>query len=103
MYGLQVNQLERDIENGFELSHREYRLLRLVAAGRATMSCSCEPDLYIDGRCFCDQFAVHRLTSAALIQPARSGDLHDVVPAQLTPSGWACLHNDVQTYLPPAA
>ncbi|MBB3038394.1 hypothetical protein [Hoyosella altamirensis] len=103
MNSLQLNQLEDGIEPDIELSHRERRLLRLVAAGRATMSYSCEPALYIDGRCFCDQFAVHRLTAAALIQAARVAERHEIVPAQLTPNGWAYLHNDIQTSLPPAA
>lgn len=103
MYSLQMNKLASPDRGGIELSHREYRLLRLVAAGRATMSYSCEPDLYIDGRCVCDQFAAHRLSSAGLIQAARTGARHEIVPAQLTPSGWAHLNGNVAYTMPPAA
>lgn len=86
-----------------DLNHREQRLLRLVASGRVTISCSSEPALYVDGRYFCDQFAVYRVTSADLITTARAGNRYEVVPAQLTSLGWAYLHDELRTSLPPAA
>lgn len=65
--------------------HRAY--LRAVQAGRAEMTCSCEPDLYVDGLGCCDQMTAHQLADAHLIQPARIGGTGQRVPAMLTSSG----------------
>jgi hypothetical protein len=70
-----------------ELTHRHYAMLRAVAAGRCELTCSCEPDLFIDGRSSCDQQAAHLLAKLDLIAPARQGRIGQRVPAQLTPAG----------------
>jgi hypothetical protein len=74
---------------GEELSHRARAMLRAVAAGRAVMSSSCEPDLFIDGVPCCDQMAAHALAHGGYIRPA-SEDA-DRVPAVLTDAGRAVL------------
>lgn len=74
-----------------ELTHRHYALLRAVSAGRCELSCSCEPDLYIDGRTCCDQQAAHLLARAGLISHAERGRIGQLVPAQLTDVGRALL------------
>ena len=45
------------------------------------------PDLLVDGRCCCDQMAVHRLAKAGLIAGAGPATLGRRVPARLTPAG----------------
>jgi hypothetical protein len=70
------------------LSHRAMAMLRAVAAGRATMSGSCEPDLFIDGVACCDQVTAHVLAHAGYLRPSCPGDR---VPAELTESGRAAL------------
>lgn len=74
-----------------ELTHRHYALLRAVAAGRCELTCSCEPDLFIDGRSCCDQMAAHLLAHAGLIRHAAPGAIGQRVPAQLTEAGRAVL------------
>ncbi|SFW71438.1 hypothetical protein [Amycolatopsis australiensis] len=70
-----------------ELNHRERATLRAVAGGHAEISCSCEPDLFIDGLSCCDQSTVHRLARLGLIAPARPGKCGERVPALLTEAG----------------
>lgn len=70
-----------------ELNHRERATLRAVAGGHAEISCSCEPDLFIDGLSCCDQSTVHRLARLGLIAPARPGKCGTRVPAVLTEAG----------------
>lgn len=70
-----------------ELTHRHYALLRAVNAGRCHLSCSCEPDLYIDGRSCSDQQAGHLLVHAGLIVQATAGRVGQLVPARLTDAG----------------
>ena len=74
-----------------ELTRRDLAILRAVAAGTAEMVCGCEPDLLIDGRCCCDQFAAHRLARIGLIAPARPGPPGQRTPALLTASGQVAL------------
>jgi hypothetical protein len=74
-----------------ELTHRHYALLRAVAAGRCELSCSCEPDLYIDGRTCCDQQAAHLLAHAGLIRHGGNAAIGQRVPALLTDAGKALL------------
>ncbi len=69
------------------LSHRDRAILRAVAAGTAVLRVSVEPDLFVDGRCCCDQVAVRRLTHAGLIAAAGPGTAGQLVPALLTPAG----------------
>jgi len=69
------------------LNHRERATLRAVAGGHAEISCSCEPDLFIDGLSCCDQSTVHRLARLGLIAPAHPGKCGERVPALLTDAG----------------
>ncbi|MEV6829384.1 hypothetical protein [Amycolatopsis sp. NPDC051102] len=69
------------------LNHRERATLRAVAEGHAEISCSCEPDLFIDGLSCCDQITVHRLARLGLIAPAHPGKCGERVPALLTEAG----------------
>jgi hypothetical protein len=71
-----------------EVSRRGMAMLRAVAAGRALMSRSCEPDLFIDGVACCDQMTAHALARDGYIRPVRPGNL---VPAELTDAGRAAL------------
>lgn len=67
-----------------QLSHRAMAMLRAVAEGRAQMSRSCEPDLFIDGVACCDQVTAHALARDGYIRPSRPGAR---VPAELTEAG----------------
>lgn len=66
-------------------------ILRAVAAGRVHITCSSEPDMYIDGLPHCDQFIAHDIARFGLIQPTRPGLLGQRVPARLTAKGLAVL------------
>jgi hypothetical protein len=74
-----------------DLNHRAISMLRAVVTGRAQISCSSEPDLFIDNVPCCDQYTAHMLAHAGLIEPAASGGVGEVVPAQLTEAGEAAL------------
>lgn len=74
-----------------QLSHRALAMLRAAAAGRAQLTSSCEPDLYVDGLPCCDQPAARALTHAGLLQPARPALVGQRVPAVLSPAGLAAL------------
>ncbi|MFI6099659.1 hypothetical protein ACIA8G_29225 [Lentzea sp. NPDC051213] len=69
------------------LSGRELAMLRAVQAGRATISHSQEPDLFIDGVSCGDQFTAHLLAHRGLIRPERPGSRGELRPAELTPAG----------------
>ncbi|MFB9726402.1 hypothetical protein [Haloechinothrix salitolerans] len=66
-------------------------MLRAVSQHRAEMTCSCEPDLYIDGVTCCDQVTAHDLARYRLIHPMRLGAIGQRVPAGLTAAGHALL------------
>jgi hypothetical protein len=68
-------------------SHRAMAMLRAVAAGRAHMIYSAEPDLFIDGLPCCDQFAAHELTHLGLVRPSHPGQVGQQIPVRLTPAG----------------
>ncbi|WP_436502075.1 hypothetical protein [Actinokineospora sp. HUAS TT18] len=68
-------------------------MLRAVAAGRAELVLSCEPDMLIDGLSCCDQFTAHDLTRAGLVRPAHPGLVGHRVPAVLTNAGHAALRS----------
>src|SRR6059058_520543 len=76
--------------SGVELTHRAMAMLRAVAAGRAQMSCSCEPDLFIDGFACCDQMTAHALAHGGYLRPAVDSAAGRV-PAELTDAGRAAL------------
>ncbi|SDZ36358.1 hypothetical protein SAMN05216215_10646 [Saccharopolyspora shandongensis] len=71
----------------FELNYRERAALRAVAAGRVEITCSCEPDLFIDGVAFCDQQTAHLLVHEGLMRPAARGEPGQLVAAELTGPG----------------
>lgn len=71
------------------VNHRMLAMLRAVGAGRGVVSCSSEPDLFIDGLSCGDQFAAHALAHLGLVRAARSGLPGELVPATLTPDGQA--------------
>lgn len=73
------------------LNHRALAMLRAIDAGRAELSCSQEPDLFIDGVPCCDQFTAHVLAHDGLIEPAYSGHIGQRVPATLTAAGLAAI------------
>ncbi|WP_158893924.1 hypothetical protein [Amycolatopsis anabasis] len=74
-----------------ELNHRERATLRAVALGKAEITCSCEPDLFIDGLACCDQTTAHRLAKGGLVVPARAGRPGERVPALISDLGRAAL------------
>ncbi|QWF84466.1 hypothetical protein HUW46_07916 [Amycolatopsis sp. CA-230715] len=66
-------------------------MLRAVAAHRAQMSRSCEPDLFVDGFPCCDQVTAHALARGGLIRPADKASVSGRVPAELTDAGRAAI------------
>jgi len=80
-----------------ELSHRAMAMLRAVDAQRAQMSCSCEPDLFIDGFACCDQMTAHALAHSGYIKPADVTAATGRVPAELTEAGRAAIAVVVST------
>ncbi|MGW3993578.1 hypothetical protein [Amycolatopsis sp. NPDC004772] len=80
-----------------EVNHRMRAMLRAVGAGRARVSWSSEPDLFIDGLSCGDQFAAHALAHQGLIRAARPGRPGELVPAVLTPAGQALIAPDQQS------
>lgn len=74
-----------------DLPPRALAILRAAATGRAEMTCSCEPDLFIDGLACCDQATARLLAHAELICPARPGTIGQRVPVRLTAVGRSVL------------
>jgi hypothetical protein len=70
-------------------NHRVLAMLRAVDAGRAQLTCSAEPDLYVDGMPCCDQFTAHVLAHEGLVRPGQPGTPGQRVPAVLTTAGRA--------------
>ncbi|HEX6351410.1 hypothetical protein [Actinophytocola sp.] len=70
-----------------ELSHRAISMLRAVAAGRAELTCSCEPDLRIDSLLCCDQATARLLFHSGLIEPTANVAIGQWTTAGLTPAG----------------
>jgi hypothetical protein len=90
-----VELTDTDIGSDIEyvaLNHRERATLAAVAAGRAQISCSCEPDLFVDGLSCCDQGTVRRLARLGLLEPVSAGAHGERVPAVLTTAGIAALN-----------
>lgn len=73
------------------MTNRDRAVLTAVGAGRAHITCSRVPDLFIDGLCCCDQHAAHRLTRAGLVRPAVVGSVGQRVRAVLTAAGAGAL------------
>jgi hypothetical protein len=69
------------------LSGRDRAILRAVAAGGAELQLGTQSDLFLDGRCCCDQTAAHQLVRAGLIAAATLGLVGQRVAAALTPAG----------------
>lgn len=69
------------------LSGRDRAILRAVAAGGAELALGIEADLYLDGRCCCDQSAAHHLVRAGMITATTLGLVGQRVAAALTPAG----------------
>lgn len=81
-----------------ELTYRARAMLRAVEGGRARVSLSCEPDLFVDGLQCCDQQVAHDLARAGLLRPAHPGRVGERVRAVLTgPGRSACLAFDRST------
>ncbi|MFC7342061.1 hypothetical protein [Saccharopolyspora griseoalba] len=78
-----------------ELNHRERAVLTAAEAGRVEMTCSCEPDLYIDGVCFCDQPTGHALVHRGLLRRELDGRPGERAPAALTSAGHLALRDDL--------
>lgn len=74
-----------------ELTHRARAVLRAVAAGRAEVTHSVEPDLRVDGLWCSDQVIARQLAHAGLVRPADRGGDGPWVPAEITPAGRALL------------
>ncbi|MFC7614044.1 hypothetical protein ACFQV2_11290 [Actinokineospora soli] len=79
-----------DTAEPHELTARARAMLRAIAAGRGTLRCGREPDLYIDGMPCCDQFSAHELIHDGLVVTG-AGAFGQFVPAALTPAGSAAL------------
>jgi hypothetical protein len=87
----QVHQTQTQQTQLATLTGRDRAILRAVAAGGGELLCGVEPDLLLDGRCCCDQTAVHRLARSGLIAPVGVGAVGQRVPARLTDEGTAQL------------
>lgn len=70
-----------------QLNRRELAMLRAVAAGRAEITASCEPDLYVDGLPCCDQLTAHRLARTGYLRPVTQCPIGARCLAQLTSVG----------------
>lgn len=68
-------------------NRRALAVLRAVAAGRAEISLSCEPDLFVDGLACCDQELSRTLAHEGLVCPARAGAVGQRVLALITAAG----------------
>ncbi|MFJ8914803.1 hypothetical protein [Amycolatopsis sp. NPDC102389] len=90
-----MNETAKDPE---DLSCRALAMLRAVAQGRAEITVSLEPDLYVDGLPCSDQVTAHRLAHAGLIRMPDGGVPGTLVPAELSETG-----QDLLTPLAPAA
>jgi hypothetical protein len=84
---MKTNAATTELSEG--LSHRALAMLRAINAGRAQLSCSSEPDLFIDGVACCDQFTAHALAHRGFIGPTYSAAVGQRVPATLTSAGRA--------------
>ncbi len=79
--------MDAQIPDNTVLTGRDRAILRAVAGGRAELGWGAEPDLFLDGRCCCDQPAAHRLFRVGLIAPATVAAAGQRVPATVTDRG----------------
>jgi len=79
--------MNETVEEPEGLSYRALAMLRAVAQGRAEITVSLEPDLYVDGLSCSDQSTAHRLAHAGLIRMPREGAPGSRVPAELSETG----------------
>lgn len=75
------------VGDSYLLTGRDRAILRAVSVGRAELGWGVEPDLFLDGRCCCDQPAAHRLAQAGLIAPAAVAAAGQRVRAMITDRG----------------
>lgn len=73
------------------LSHRALSILRAARGGRAQISLSCEPDMFVDGLACSDQHTARRLFHTGLVYPSRPGRIGERVEASLTSAGHSLL------------
>ena len=73
------------------ISYRGRAILRAVADGRAEVSCSCEPDLRVDGLLCCDQVSARALVHGGYIRPSAVRAAGQWEQAELTEAGHAFL------------
>lgn len=71
------------------LSCQEEAILRAVHAGRVEISCSREPDMFVDGINCCHQATARRMFHEGWVQRAHSGLATERVRAGLTAAGRA--------------
>ncbi|MEJ3651629.1 hypothetical protein WEH80_01295 [Actinomycetes bacterium KLBMP 9759] len=76
-----------ELTTNVQLTGRDRAILRAVAAGNAELAWGAEPDLFLEGRCCCDQVAAHRLARAGYIAPATVCTAGQRVAACLTDAG----------------
>ncbi|MFD4644472.1 hypothetical protein ACFWN2_44700 [Lentzea sp. NPDC058436] len=69
------------------VTRRELALLHAIADGRAQMTRSREPDLFVDGLASCDQEAARHLSHAGLVEPVGTGPVGSRCAARLTALG----------------
>ncbi|WIV52922.1 hypothetical protein [Amycolatopsis nalaikhensis] len=80
------------MEHRIATTYRARAMLRAVAAGRAQITCSREPDMFVDGLPCCDQAAARALIHAGLVRAARLGVAGERVPAALSAEGRSALN-----------
>ena len=73
------------------ITYRGRAILRAVADGRAEVSCSCEPDLRVDGLLFCDQMSARALVHGGYIRASVARAAGRWERAELTEAGLAFL------------
>jgi hypothetical protein len=80
-----------EVQTMSTLSGRDRAILRAVAAGTAELLFGSEPDLFLEGRCCCDQIAVHKLVHAGLIIAVMPALVGQRVAAALSPAGMSSI------------
>lgn len=84
------------------LGSRHLAVLRAVAAGRAELTVSQAPDVFVDGQCCTDHTVAGVLTDADLIEAVEVAPLGSRVRARLTDRGAALLTTAVKSKAGPA-